>query len=633
MKTKKSTLYSWLLLLCISLTMNVANAQLTVSATGSKILENGNPITLRGVNFGNWLLWEGYMMDLDVDGIKSHSQIRAGLKDLLGNSEFLVSNFETNWRNKYITNADFAKAKEKGFNVIRIPFHYNMFWNDATGTTKNDGFVWLDKALSWANNNNIYVIFCMHAAPGYQNPDHHSDNPGTTVDFWNGNWNNVNIAKAVWKHIAKRYKNRTGNQWLAGYDLLNEPVLDNNKYRLKKAYKEMTASIRQEDSNHLIFAEGNYYGSDFYDMLERWDSKLVFSNHYYGLQNESNPNPDLNTIKAQGENLNIPLFTGEFGENTDTWVKAARTDYDSQNVSWAFWAWKRENTPRAVYSFTSPAKWTNKIAPYLRGESGISRPSINETYNTLNQLANKVQLSNSTFVSSLHQLLIPSKPIGSYIWLKNSNKYVSSNNGSGPMTANRNGVGGWEKFQVISAGDTKIALKGNNNKYVNSQNGNSPLTCTSNSVSGWESFEWIEINGQVALKGFNGKFVSAEGGSSNGMNSNRETASGWEVFSWGTTSASRNANTTGLITPQINQQIKADDFTVFPNPTSNLIRFDLPTKSTNYRIAVYNTIGVQVLLKEVTTNQVDISTLGVGNYLLNVTDENGLQYSKMFVKK
>ncbi|AXG70679.1 endoglucanase C307 [Kordia sp. SMS9] len=633
MKTKKSIIHSWLLLLCVSLMASFAHAQLTVSATGSKILENGNPITLRGVNFGNWLLWEGYMMDLDVDGIKSHSQIRAGLKDLLGNSEFLISNFETNWRNKYITNDDFAKAKEKGFNVIRVPFHYNMFWNDATGTTKNDGFVWLDKALSWANNNNIYVIFCMHAAPGYQNPDHHSDNPGTTVDFWNANWNNVNIAKAVWKHIANRYANRAGNQWLAGYDLLNEPVLDSNKYRLKKAYKEMTAAIREKDANHLIFAEGNYYGSDFYDMLERWDSNLVFSNHYYGLQNESNPNPDLNTIKTQGENLNIPLFTGEFGENTNTWVKAARTDYDSQNVSWAFWAWKRENTPRAVYSFTSPSKWTNKIAPYLRGVSGISRPSINETYNTLSQLANKVKLSNSTFVSTLHQLLIPSKPIGSYVWLKNNNKYVTSNNGSGPMTANRTSVGGWEKFQVVNAGGTKIALKGNNNKYVNSQNGNSPLTCTSNSVSGWESFEWIEINGQVALKGFNGKFVSSEGGSSNGMNSNRETASGWEVFSWGTTSASRQATATEMFPQQFNEEVNEATFAVYPNPASNSIAFNLTGNTSKYRIAIYNTIGVQVLSKKITTNSIDISKLGAGSYLLQLTDERGLQYSKLFVKK
>lgn len=634
MKTNNYFKSKWLVFMALCFAANLVCAQLlTVSNTGGKILKDGNPITLRGVNFGNWLLWEGYMMDLDEDGIKSHSQIRAGLKDLLGNSETKISNFETNWRYNYIRNDDFARVKALGFNVIRIPFHYNMFWNDATGTTKNDGFVWLDRALNWARNNNIYVIFCMHAAPGYQNPDHHSDNPGTSVNFWKSDWTNVNIAKQVWRHIANRYANRSGNEWLAGYDLLNEPVLDSNKDRLMRAYKEMTSYIRQKDTRHLIFAEGNYYGSDFYDMLERWDSKLVFSNHYYGLQDEPDPNPDLNTIRNQALGLNIPLFTGEFGENSDTWINAARTDYDSQNVSWAFWAWKRENTSRALYSYTSPTKWRNKIARYLRGEQGVSRPSVSETETTLNQLIINVRLSNSTFVSSLHSLLIPPKPIGSYIWLRNNGKYVSSNNGSGPMIANRTSIGGWEKFQVVSSGDNKVALRGNNNRYVNSQNGLSAMTCNSINASGWESFEWIEIYGKVALKGFNGKFVSSEGGSSSGMNSNRETASGWEVFDWNTTNASRAATTdVGLLMLE-NEEATRADFSLYPNPTSDVIYFELPQKSEQYSVAIYNSIGIKVLAEVIQTTQIDIQKLAAGSYVLYIRDASGVSFGKLFIKK
>ncbi|PTX62255.1 putative secreted protein (Por secretion system target) [Kordia periserrulae] len=633
MKTKNYVPRIRLALIVFCFATSIAFAQLlTVSNTGGKILKDGNPITLRGVNFGNWLLWEGYMMNLDKEGIKSHSQIRAGLKDLLGNSETKISNFENNWRYNYITNSDFAKVKELGFNVIRIPFHYNMFWDDATGTTKNDGFTWLDLALTWAKNNNVYVIFCMHAAPGYQNPDHHSDNPGTSVNFWKSDWSNVNIAKEVWKHVAGRYANRSGNEWLAGYDLLNEPVLDNNKHRLMQAYKEMTSFIRQVDTRHLVFAEGNYYGSDFYDMLERWDSKLVFSNHYYGPQGESNPNPSLNTIRNQALGLNIPLFTGEFGENTETWVKAARTDYDSQNVNWAFWAWKRENTARSIYSYSSPARWRNKIAPYLRGDSN-NRPSVSETETTLNRLIGRIRLSNSTFRSSLHSLLIPPKPIGSYIWLRNNGKYVSSNNGSGPITANRTSIGGWEKFQVISSGDNKIALRGNNNRYVNSQNGLSEMTCNSVNASGWESFEWIEIDGKVALKGFNGKFVSSEGGSSSGMNCNRETASGWEVFDWNTTSAPRTAtNDLGLITPA-NEEVIRTDFSIYPNPTADVLHFEFKEKSNQYSVAIYNSIGVEVLSQTIEKNHIDIRKLTAGSYVIHIKDEFGQSYSKLFIKK
>ena len=173
---------------------------------------------------------------------------------------------------------------------------------------------------------------------------------------------------------------------MAGYDLLNEPVLTSNKSRLLRAYKEMTSEIRKKDKNHLIFAEGNFYASDFYDMLERWDTKLVFANHYYGPQGESNPNPSLRTIIDQGAKLGIPVFCNEFGENTSNWVKAARTDYDIENVNWAFWAWKRQKTDQSIYSFDSTSSW-DKITNYLRNKN--NKPTVSQTEKGLREILEK----------------------------------------------------------------------------------------------------------------------------------------------------------------------------------------------------------------------------------------------------
>ncbi|WP_124979265.1 cellulase family glycosylhydrolase [Nonlabens xiamenensis] len=613
----------WLVIFCC---LNFGYSQeLTVSSTGGQILKDGNPITLRGVNFGNWLLWEGYMLNLDQDGIKTHTQIRNGIKGLLNNNESKTQAFETDWRNTYITNDDFAEAKQLGFNVIRIPFHYNMFWNTSNGTLKNDGFQWLDKAVNWAQNNNIYVIFCMHAAPGYQNPDHHSDNPGTTVDFWNTNNSNVNIASSVWKHIANRYKNYPGNKWIAGYDLLNEPVLETNKYRLIYGYKQLTAAIRSEDPNHLIFAEGNYYGSDFYDMLERWDNNLVFSNHYYGAQGESNPNPQLQTIMSQASQLNIPIFVGEFGENTLDWVNSARTDYDTQNLNWAFWAWKRHETTRSIYSFDGFYGWW-RITQYLK--FGENRPNLQETETWLAELLNKIKLSNSHLQQPLKDRLLPPQPIGRYIWLRNSNKYVSSNNGSGPVTCDRSSRGQWERFRVVSAGDRKIALKGNNRRYINSQNGNSAMTCTSTSVQGWESFEWIDVYGNVALKGFNGKYVSSEGGSSNGMNSNRDTASGWEVFEW--QDLSKNGELSGTFESNENSAL----VDVYPNPASDRLYINLAEdQSPILRLEVYNLQGQRISESQSAKEGIDIQELAQGTYILSIELQDGQQLHQRFLKE
>lgn len=628
-KSKKSSIIILLAMLLLVTIQEGFSQRLTVSATGSKILKDGNPITLRGVNFGNWLLWEGYMMDLDKNGIKSHSQIKAGLKNLLGNSETKVSNFETNWRNNYITNSDFVRVKELGYNVIRIPYHYNLFWNTSTGVVKNDGFVWLDKALNWAKANGVYVIFCLHAAPGYQNPDHHSDNPGTSVNFWGNNWANVTIAKKVWRHIANHYKNYNGNEWIAGYDLLNEPKLDiqSEKYKLKQAYKEMTSEIRAVDSNHLIFAEGNYYSSDFYDMLERWDSKLVFSNHYYGAQNEGNPNPQLDLIKGQASNLNIPLWVGEFGENSSNWVKAARTDYDGQNVGWAFWAWKRQTTDRSIYSFNSTSGW-NTITNYLK--NGGSQPSATNVESWLNGLVNNINFTNCNYVSSLQNQLIPSKPINQVVSLRNNNKYVTSNNGVGAIKADRNSVDGWEKFTIINAGDGKIALRGNNNKYINSQNGTATMTCNSNSVAGWEAFEWFDINGQIALKGFNGKFVSSEGGATSGMNCNRETVSGWEAFDWSTTTAGRFANN------ELVEENTTKKVTIYPNPAVDNLSYTLNETIGKYSIQIYNFLGKQVFYDSTDSlnRTIEISSLPSGNYIFRISNEDESFYEhKYFIKK
>ncbi len=607
-----------LLFAVFSVMCSSVNAQ-WLSTGNNKILKDGNPITLRGVNFGDWLVFEGYMMNLDVNGKRSPAAIRSAVKSLLGNDEAKTVTFETNWRNSIITEADFQKAKALGYNVVRVPFHYNMFWNGSA--TKNDGFTWLDKAATWAQNNGIYVIFCMHAAPGCQNPDYHSDNVSGDdhsgpVNFWS-NWNNVTTAGKVWRLIAARY---TSNPWVAGYDLLNEPKLDSNKSLLKQSYKEMTAQIRAVDGNHLIFAEGNYWGSDFYDMLEKWDSKLVFEGHYYGAQNEADPNPDLATRKSLANGIGVPLFMGEFGENSASWVKAARLDYETQNVDWAFWAWKRQSTDRSIYSFNSTSGW-DQITNYIK--NGGTKPSVANVESWLAGIYTNVKLASCTYVSSLQNTLRPGWPTGSVIWLQNSGSYVSSQNGTAAMTCNSGAASTWEKFTVVDAGNWKVALLGNNGKYVNCQNGVASITCTSASIAGWEAFDWIDVNGQVALKGFNGKFICSEGGATTGMTCNRETVSGWESFAYAISTKSLQLEP---------QESSTHEFQIYPNPLTNG-QLHIQGVSNNSILNVYNTAGLLVQIVSVPDAQtIDLSSLSAGIYTLVFLNNGTPQTTKLMVK-
>ncbi len=601
------------------------NAQ-WLTTGNNKILKDGNPITLRGINFGNWLVWEGYMMNLKENGHASPSAIRSSIKSLLGNDESKTLTFETNWRNSYITEADFQKAKALGYNVIRIPFHYNMFWNG--WSTKNDGFTWLDKAATWAQNNGIHVIFCMHCAPGCQNPGYHSDNYSSDdrsgiVNFWN-DWNNVTIAGKVWRLIAAKY---TNNPWIAGYDLLNEPVLNDNakKYLLKQSYIAMTEQIRAVDGNHLIFAEGNYSGADFWDMRgQKWDKNLVFESHYYGDQNESDPNPDLSTRISLANEVGVPLFTGEFGENNASWVKNARVKYETQNVGWAFWAWKRQATDRSIYSFNSPAGW-DQITNYIN-DGVVARPSVANVESCLRDLCNNVRIQSCTFVSSLQNTLRPGWPTGSVIWLQNSGKYVNSQDGGPAMTCTSGAASTWEKFTIVDAGDWKIALLGNNGKYVNSWNGNKAISCTSGAIGGWEAFEWVDVYGNVALKGFNGKFISSEGGSYSGMNCNRETVSGWESFAYAPSTKSL------LIAPEVKIETDKSVFTIYPNPVTDGI-VNLLGIQNNSILQIFNISGQQVMCETVNseTKNVNVSSLASGVYTVVIKGDGLSRTTKLVI--
>ncbi|GGB17469.1 family 16 glycosylhydrolase [Puia dinghuensis] len=123
-------------------------------------------------------------------------------------------------------------------------------------------------------------------------------------------------------------------------------------------------------------------------------------------------------------------------------------------------------------------------------------------------------------------------PIGSTIKIMgNNNDFVSSNNGSGPITCDRTVAQGWEQFTVVDAGNGKIALRGNNGNYVSSENGTQAMTCNRTTFQAWEEFNWIDNgDGTFSLQGSNGNYVSSENGASTGMNCNRTSAGLWEDF-------------------------------------------------------------------------------------------------------
>jgi hypothetical protein len=220
----------------------------------------------------------------------------------------------------------------------------------------------------------------MHTAPGYQNPGHHSDNPNEqvreSVGFW-ADWNNVQLAAKVWGHIAKRYANEP---LIWSWDLLNEPVTrnDREKARLEESYRVMGAAIRTVDRNHILSIQGDWWGSDFSPLGKKWDERLVFQTHHYPEQGIREPHDakkgGLGDRLRKARSIGVPLWLGEFGENTPD-VLRDMADWATRNsIGYAPWSFKRIETDRALWSIRKTAGY-QAVIDYIKRETYPGKPS------------------------------------------------------------------------------------------------------------------------------------------------------------------------------------------------------------------------------------------------------------------
>jgi len=180
-------------------------------------------------------------------------------------------------------------------------------------------------------------------------------------------------------------------------------------------------------------------------------------------------------------------------------------------------------------------------------------------------------------------------PVGSIIYLYHDTLLVCSENGTQAMNCNRTGLGPWEKFEVVDAGNNTVALKGNNGLYVKAT---SPVFCTGTTLDSTTRFNWINLSSNtVALQSLKGLYLCSENGTKP-MNWDRTAIGGWETFRWGTTTAARQAYVATAATEV--KAVKAD-LRIYPNPAREqaTLYYSLPAAS-NVLIAIYNANGVLV---------------------------------------
>lgn len=167
---------------------------------------------IKGVNLGNWLVLEKWMLPEMFEGTGAEDEVWLNRKM---NPAELKEKMKEH-RDTFITEQDFAFIKEQEIWLLRIPVPYFIFGDRPPF---NGCVEYLDKAFDWAEKYGLQILIDLHTVPGSQNG---YDNGGLTgVCKWCKNPEEVEFALTVLERLAKRYGQREG---LYGIEVLNEPI-------------------------------------------------------------------------------------------------------------------------------------------------------------------------------------------------------------------------------------------------------------------------------------------------------------------------------------------------------------------------------------------------------------------------
>jgi len=347
---------------------------------------------LKGVNLGSWLLMEGYI--LGGRNISEHIFKRGFVKH---NGKRSLSDFERLFRENFITENDLERISSWGANCVRVPFNYRLIEKKPYKYSKK-GIQTLRRLLSWADKYNLKIILDLHASPGAQNADWHSDSSGKAFLWERESFQER--AFSLWQFLAEEFK---GNPAIAGFDLLNEPVVDKKKIPfLIKFYKKLISRIRESDRDRLLFVEGNLWAQEIDFLSGLLSDKVKISIHTYqpldftfnfrhfyrypgiisGVKwNKSVLRRSLERYKKFSDKYSTELFVGEFGVNYRNghfgelaWLEDVLSLFKEWGFSWTYWTYKavsRSVFPDGIMQYLENSSWVKREGPVYGWENYI----------------------------------------------------------------------------------------------------------------------------------------------------------------------------------------------------------------------------------------------------------------------
>ena len=398
---------SALLALGALLSSTSAHAEGWLRVDGTQIVDDsGEPVILRGMGLGGWMLQEGYMLKLGEIG--PQHKIRAKLVELVG--EERTAAFYHAWLDHHTTEADIAQMAKWGFNSVRLPIHFDQLTLPADKEPKagidtwhEEGFARIDRLLAWSKAHRLYLILDLHAAPGGQGNDLAiSDRDPAKPSLWESEENQRKTVM-LWTKLAARYKDQP---WIGGYDLINEPNWsfatpgkgngcdETENKAVWGLQQRITAAIRGVDKHHIMIVEGNCWGNNYKGLPPAWDANMVLSFHNYWNRNDAASIADIVALQTSYDR---PVWLGESGENSNVWYRDAIQLVEGEGIGWNFWPLKKIgfNQPLEIVAGDG---WM-KIVAWATGKG--PKPAPDAAYAAMMQLAENTCFANNTHHSDV----------------------------------------------------------------------------------------------------------------------------------------------------------------------------------------------------------------------------------------
>lgn len=315
---------------------------------------DGSKIELRGVNLGNWLLLEFWMMGQRNPAMDDQCTLEATFDKRFGyhERERLMKLFRDNW----MTERDWDMLPRFGLNLVRVPFIWSLVEDEKKPRhLRADAWHYLDEAIRQAEARGMYVVLDLHGTVGSQGLEHHSGCAHRNLYWTKPEYQERTIW--LWEQVARRYKDRAS---VAGYSLLNEPW-GTSPEQLASVVQTLYERVRAVDPNHVMILPGHNQGIDAYGKPEAKGMRNVaFEMHFYpGFFGWGKPGMEVHrdwlTCGPKGaagscewkerlKRLNTAFFVGEFQPwadvENDIAGQVTRATYDAYaGLGWASAAW------------------------------------------------------------------------------------------------------------------------------------------------------------------------------------------------------------------------------------------------------------------------------------------------------